>query len=173
MLFSPPASDWIFSYRANNSQVSWTQFLEDVRRRFDPHYFVNYIELLAKLTQTGSLLEYHREFESMLNHVQGLPESMLLPIYLGGLRQPVKNQVRFQHPPSVAVAMALATEFDSAVDRSDTSSRHLWNGRDPSSTSPLPSSPTGHMESTKTAPSASTGPQPRSLLTPYSAGILG
>lgn len=95
MLFSPPASDWIFSYRANNPLVSWSQFLEDVHRRFDPHYFVNYIELLAKLTQTGSLAEYHKEFEGMLNHIQGLPESTLLPIYLGGLRQPVKNQVRF------------------------------------------------------------------------------
>lgn len=50
LLFSPPASDWIFSYRANNTQVSWLQFLDDVRRRFDPNYFVNYIELLAKLT---------------------------------------------------------------------------------------------------------------------------
>lgn len=57
MLFSPPASDWIFSYRANNPGASWTQFLDDVRRRFDPNYFVNYIELIAKLTQTGSLAD--------------------------------------------------------------------------------------------------------------------
>lgn len=112
MLFSPPASDWIFSYRANNPLVSWSQFLDDVRHRFDPNYFVNYLELLAKLTQQGSLAEYHCEFDSLMNHIHGIPESTLLPIYLGGLRPSLKNQVRFQHPSSV-----LTAEFDSATER--------------------------------------------------------
>lgn len=145
MLFSPPASDWVFSYRANNQHASWSQFLEDVHRRFDPHYFVDYVELLAKLTQSGSLVDYHREFEAMLNRVQGLPESTLLPIYLGGLRQPVHSQVRFQHPKSVAAAMALAMEFDSAAERSVVPSRRPWSGKDNRQPLLMPpsSSPTG------------------------------
>lgn len=108
MLFAPPTTEWIFSYRANNPLVSWSQFLEDVRRRFDPNYFVNYIELITKLTQTRSVADYNKEFERMLNQIHGVAESTLLPIYLGGLRNPVKSQVRFQHPSSVAAAMAFA-----------------------------------------------------------------
>lgn len=91
---------------------------------------MNYIELIAKLTQTGSLAEYHTEFEKMLNRTQGLPESTLLPIYLGGLRQPVRKQVRFQHPQSVAAVMALATEFDSVAGRVGQQPRKSWQTRD-------------------------------------------
>ena len=36
MLLEPPASEWIFNYRTNNPWVSWPDFLEDVRQRFDP-----------------------------------------------------------------------------------------------------------------------------------------
>ncbi|XP_041995638.1 uncharacterized protein LOC121745745 [Salvia splendens] len=53
MLFDPPAVDWIFNYQANNTGVLWPDFLEDVRRRFDPLCFQNFIGLIAKLTQTG------------------------------------------------------------------------------------------------------------------------
>lgn len=66
----------------------------------------------------------------MLNQIHGVPESTLLPIYLGSLRQPVKNQVRFQHPPSVAAAMAPALEFDSAGDLANITSRRPWQGHD-------------------------------------------
>lgn len=117
MLFDPPASEWVFNYRANNPQARWKDFLEDVRRRFDPQYFQNFIGLIAKLCQSGSLAEYHTAFETMLNRVRGVPEYILLPIYVEGLQQPVKNQVKHQNPASVAAAMALATEFDACVER--------------------------------------------------------
>ncbi|XP_042051252.1 uncharacterized protein LOC121796474 [Salvia splendens] len=117
MLFDPPAADWIFNYQANNHCVLWPDFLEDVRRRFDPLCFQNFIGLIAKLTQTGSLADYNNQFESMLNRVRGVPESTLVPIYVEGLQQPVKNQVKHQYPSSVASAMALAVEYDGCIDR--------------------------------------------------------
>ncbi|XP_042032481.1 uncharacterized protein LOC121779227 [Salvia splendens] len=117
MMFEGPASEWIFNYRDNNPNANWADFLEDVRRRFDPQCFQNFIGLIAKLCQTGSLAEYNATFETMLNRVRGVPEYILLPIYVEGLTQPVKNQVRLQHPASVAAAMALAVECDSCIDR--------------------------------------------------------
>ena len=38
MLFDPPASEWIFNYRANNGFVTWQEFLDDVSHRFDPQF---------------------------------------------------------------------------------------------------------------------------------------
>lgn len=156
---APPATDWIFSYRVSNPVVSWPQFLEDTRRRFDPHYFVNYIELIAKLTQTGSLVDYNREFERMSTQIHGVSEATLLSMYLGGLRHLIWNQVRFQHPTSVAAAMALAMEFDTAVDRGNPSSRRPWQSREnrPSSTPASAPSLTelpqpGHTPSTSAKP---------------------
>ena len=57
MLFQPPATEWIFNYRANNPFVSWQEFLQDVRHRFEPQSFKNPIGPLSKLVQTGA--EYH------------------------------------------------------------------------------------------------------------------
>ncbi|XP_057786354.1 uncharacterized protein LOC131003815 [Salvia miltiorrhiza] len=130
MLFAPPTTEWIFSYRANNPRVSWSQFLEDVRRRFDVNYFVDYRELIAKLTQTGSVSDYNKEFERMMSHIHGVSESMLLSIYLGGLRHSVKVQVRFQHPTSVAAAMAIASEFEGVSDRGTAPGRRQWPNRE-------------------------------------------
>ncbi|XP_042012417.1 uncharacterized protein LOC121760890 [Salvia splendens] len=133
MLFDPPASEWVFNYHENNPQARWTDFLEDVRRRFDPQYFQNFIGLIAKLSQSGSLAEYHTTFETMLNRVRGVPEYILLPIYVEGLQQPVKNQVKHQNPSSVAAAMALAIEYDSCIERPPATSgapRRPWQNRD-------------------------------------------
>ncbi|XP_047965215.1 uncharacterized protein LOC125209670 [Salvia hispanica] len=133
MLFDPPASEWIFNYRENNPQARWSDFLEDVRRRFDPQYFQNFIGLIAKLCQTGTLAEYHTTFETMLNRVRGVPEYILLPIYIEGLLQPVKNQVKHQNPPSVAPAMALAVEYDSCVEKPQVTTgfqRRSWQNKE-------------------------------------------
>lgn len=117
MMFEGQASEWIFNYRDNNPDAVWSDFLEDVRRRFDPQCFQNFIGLIAKLRQIGLLAEYNSSFETMLNLVRGVPEYILLSIYIEGLTQPVKNQVRLQHPASIAAAMALAVEFDSCLEK--------------------------------------------------------
>ncbi|KAL1540646.1 hypothetical protein AAHA92_24966 [Salvia divinorum] len=133
MLFDPPVAEWIFNYRANNPYARWAEFLEDVRKRFDPKCFVNYFGKIAKLCQTGSLTDYNKEFETMLNRVRGVPDYMLLTLYVEGLLQPVRNQVKFQYPPSVAAAIALALEFDAAIERPQPTSqfhRRTWQPRD-------------------------------------------
>ena len=118
MLFENQAAEWVFNYRASNPVVLWNDFLEDVRRRFDPQCFKDYLGLIAKLVQTGSLTEYNATFESMRNQISNVPETTFLPIYVAGLRQPIRSQVKHQHPRSVAAAIALAMEFDGDNDKS-------------------------------------------------------
>ncbi|XP_047979333.1 uncharacterized protein LOC125221252 [Salvia hispanica] len=108
MLFDPPASEWIFNYRANNGFVTWHNFLEDVRYRFDPQSFRNYTGLIAKLVQTTTVADYHATFERYLNRVEDLTESALIPIFVQGHKQPLQEKVELQHPTSLAEAMALA-----------------------------------------------------------------
>ena len=108
MLFEPPASEWIFNYGTNNLWVSWADFLEDVRHRFDPHSFRNYSGLISKLVQTGTVAEYHDTFERYLNRVEDLSEASLIPIFIAGLKEPIREKVDLQEPSSLAAAMALA-----------------------------------------------------------------
>ena len=84
MLFENQAAEWVFNYRASNPVVLWKDFLEDVRRRFDPQCFEDYLGLIAKLVQTGSLAEYNATFESMRNRIPNVSESTFLPIYVAG-----------------------------------------------------------------------------------------
>lgn len=133
MLFEPPVAEWVFNYREGNPTARWTDFLEDVRRRVDPKCFVDYFGVLAKLCQTGSLADYNTEFEGMLNRVRGVPDRRLVTLYVEGLQQPIRNQVKFQYPPSVAAAIALALEFDAAVDKQPsqpTFQRRAWQPRE-------------------------------------------
>ena len=116
MLFDPPVADWIFNYRESNPVVKWYEFQEDVRRHFDPKCFVDYFGVIAKLSQTRSLENYNTEFEGMLNRVRVVLESRLVTLYMEGLQQPVRNQVKFLYPQAVAVAIALAVEFDAVIE---------------------------------------------------------
>lgn len=133
MLFDPPAAEWIFNYREANGNIQWADFLEDVRRKFDPKYFVNFMGLIAKLCQTGTLADFNSEFEEMWKRLRGVPDYILLPVYIEGLQEPVKHQVKFQHPSSVAAAIALAQEFDSALPKPaiQTAPRRNWQQQQP------------------------------------------
>ena len=80
--------------------------------------FEDYLGLIAKLVQTGSLADYNTTFETMRNRIPNIQESTFLPIYIVGLQRPVRSQVKHNHTRSVAAAMALAIEFDGSNDRS-------------------------------------------------------
>lgn len=118
MLFDPPASEWVFNYCGNNDFVTWQEFLEDVRHRFDRQSFKDYFGLIAKLTQTGTVLQYHDTFERYLNRVQGVPESKLLTLFVAGLRAEMQERLQLHRPNSLADAMALALDLaDTQADR--------------------------------------------------------
>ncbi|XP_042035243.1 uncharacterized protein LOC121781586 [Salvia splendens] len=136
MLFDPPASEWVFNYCANNEFVTWQEFLEDVRHRFDRQSFKDYFGLIAKLTQTGTVLEYHDTFEKYLNRVQGVPEAKLFTLFVAGLKPEMQERLTLHRPTSLAAAMALALEIsDTHSERasqhlSSTFQRRQWNGRE-------------------------------------------
>lgn len=72
-LFDPPVADWIWSYCASHESATWFEFLDDVRRQFDPTCYQSHIGLLSKLTQTGTIAEYQPL--SKLCRIRLLPRS--------------------------------------------------------------------------------------------------
>lgn len=136
MLFDPPASEWVFNYCANTEFVTWQDFLENVRHRFDRQSFKDYFGLLAKQTQTGTVLAYHDTFERYLNRVQGIPESKLYTLFIAGLKPDLQERLRLHRPSSLTEAMALALELaDSQLDQAQNTqqpagARRPWQNRD-------------------------------------------
>ncbi|XP_042012377.1 uncharacterized protein LOC121760841 [Salvia splendens] len=143
MLFDPPASEWIFNYMETNGFVTWQEFLDDVRHRFDPQSFRNYTGLIAKLVQTTTVADYHATFERYLNRVTDLSESSLIPIFIQGLKQPLQEKIELQNPASLAEAMALALGLAATQDEQPQQPlpypRRQWSGREQRAT-PLPGS---------------------------------
>ncbi|KAL1551486.1 hypothetical protein AAHA92_19326 [Salvia divinorum] len=133
-LFDPPASEWIKHYCSNNDFMTWQEFLNEVRYRFDPDCYESYIGLIAKLCQTGTVSDYQLEFERLQNKLSGVPDYILLPIYVAGLKQPLQREVKLHHPTTLASAFALAKELSACrsdqPSSSSTYQRKPWVPRD-------------------------------------------
>ena len=139
--------------------MTWPEFLDDVRRRFDPQCYVSHVGLLKKLQQTGTVSDYQLAFEKLQTKVVGVPDHVLLDLYVAGLKQPIQDEVLLHRPASLAAAFALATQLASC--RADpaplqpSSSRRQWQTREFRPTSPLPPQPTASQASPATVPRAS------------------
>lgn len=114
--------------------MTWPDFLEDVRHRFDPQSFRNFIGPLAKPVQTGSVTDYHNTFEKYLNRVQGISDEALIPIFVEGLLPDLQEKVELRQPQSLAEAMALALRLGASQDRRSQQTtvfqKRAWAGRD-------------------------------------------
>ncbi|VFQ93695.1 unnamed protein product, partial [Cuscuta campestris] len=112
-----------------------------VHQRFDPSYYENYVGLLSKLTQTGSVMEYQSSFEALLNKVTGVPEATLVAMYVAGLKQPIQREVNLQGPTTLAATFALAREVSACHQESVASLPHrTWATRFSPGQSSSPSS---------------------------------
>ncbi|XP_042034961.1 uncharacterized protein LOC121781287 [Salvia splendens] len=117
MLFDLPAAEWVFNYCANNEFVMWQDFMEDVRHRFDRQSFKNYYGLLAKLTQTGTVLEYHDTFEKYLNRGKGVPESDLFTLFVAGLKPDIQECLQLHRSHQTAPPTGLRQPWQNRESR--------------------------------------------------------
>ena len=63
---------------------------------------------MSNLKQTGANADYQTAFETLQNKVVGVPDRILLELYIAGLRQPLQGEVQLHQPASLASAFALA-----------------------------------------------------------------
>ncbi|XP_047979109.1 uncharacterized protein LOC125221028 [Salvia hispanica] len=134
MLFEPAVADWIWNYCSSHEFVTWPEFLDDVRRRFDPQCYVSHVGLLKKLQQIGTVYDYQLAFEKLQTKVVGVPDHVLLDLYVASLRQPIQDEVLLHRPTSLSAAFALATQLASCRQETPqpqhSSGRRQWQPRD-------------------------------------------
>ena len=71
------------------------------KSRFAPSPFEDPADALLKLTQTGSVLTYLKEFEDLANRIIGLPVTFLLPCFISGLTSEIRRAVQAHQPMTV------------------------------------------------------------------------
>ncbi|VFQ92875.1 unnamed protein product [Cuscuta campestris] len=160
MLIDHPVLEWSHYYLVNNCGATWEDFLSAVHQRFDPSYYENYVGLLSKLTQTGSVVDYQSSFEALLKKVVGVPEATLIAMYVSGLKKRIQREVNLRGPTTLPVMFALACELSACHQVSAaflaTMPRRAWSSRTSPGLPSLPSS-SGHLPTPPTAPRLSPG----------------
>nr|GEW37307.1 retrotransposable element Tf2 [Tanacetum cinerariifolium] len=64
----------------------WDRFVESVNNRFGPSKHDDPRGALSKLLHLGTVEDYHREFEKLINRVTDIPDSLLISLYISGLK---------------------------------------------------------------------------------------
>lgn len=103
---SKEALGWIRGLKTNGLLTTWERFVEDLKERFGASVFEDKLEELSRLQQTTSVAEYMARFEALLNDVSGQSEETLLTIFIGGLKQEIKNQLKINRPTTLRKALA-------------------------------------------------------------------
>ncbi|VFQ86975.1 unnamed protein product [Cuscuta campestris] len=112
LMLEGPAADW-YQWRRNGNLIrDWADFVEKFKLRFDPLHYVDYFGQLAKLRQTGSLMDYQAEFEKILHHVTGASETNLISLFHSGLKPHLQHEIALLSPETLSDSFALARELE-------------------------------------------------------------
>ncbi|VFQ69893.1 unnamed protein product [Cuscuta campestris] len=77
----------------------------------EPPPDLNTMMLVRLRNGSTSVMAYQTVFEGLLNKVSGIPESTLISMYKGGLKQPLQCELNLRNPGTLAEAFALAREL--------------------------------------------------------------
>ncbi|XP_061369480.1 uncharacterized protein LOC133312325 [Gastrolobium bilobum] len=103
-----PWFQWVFS--SGTVQI-WEEFVKAVRERFGDPDHRDSRGVLSKLTQTGSLQDYMREFERLMNQVTGMNDDLLMTIFVSGLQPEIRGAIELHWPTTLHQAMRLALAY--------------------------------------------------------------
>ncbi|XP_024019767.1 uncharacterized protein LOC21411464 [Morus notabilis] len=106
--FDGKALSWYQWMYKKNQITGWSVLLQALEVRFGPSELEDYQGQLAKLYQTGSVLEYQEAFEDFSNRVQNVPDSFLLSCFISGLRTDIQHEVAAFQPTTLSKAYSLA-----------------------------------------------------------------
>lgn len=100
---------WINS---EQTLLYWEELKKALQENYGPAEFQNPDEHLCNIRRTGTVHEYRQEFAKRAACVKNWPEHCLLGVFLSGLKEELKTDVRIHKPRTVYQAMSLALEFE-------------------------------------------------------------
>ncbi|KAG6401064.1 hypothetical protein SASPL_137909 [Salvia splendens] len=101
-----------FSYwEDNNNGRTWDEFLITAKLRFDLDLYDEYMGRLATLRQSGSLNDYLKAFQPVLQKVGNVGDSTLTSLFIAGLSPSLNAELLTRRPASLGDAMALAQQL--------------------------------------------------------------
>ncbi|KAL5709880.1 hypothetical protein ACHQM5_020511 [Ranunculus cassubicifolius] len=110
--FKGRAETWFQTESSVFERMSWNEFQERIRARFDEEVYENVVGEFSKLIQTGSLQEYLDKFEALQPLVllknKGLSESFFIDSFISGLKDEIRHTVQMFQPNNFTQAVSIA-----------------------------------------------------------------
>lgn len=134
--------------RLDPNTAPWATFEHELWARFGPSEGENFHEALSKIRQTGSLRDYQKEFERLMNKVDNWSEEALVGTFLGGLKDTIADNVRMFSPTTLRAVINLARLRDDQLQRqrkSFTPRAFPQSSSHQNVTTPPPTSPATHI----------------------------
>ena len=105
------------AYAEEETEITWEVFEEELWARFGPTECEDFDEALSKIKQAGTFRDYQREFERLVNKVQGWTQKALVGTFMGGLHPAIVDGIRMFRPKSLKEAISLARMKDEQLQR--------------------------------------------------------
>ncbi|XP_028780228.1 uncharacterized protein LOC114736538 [Neltuma alba] len=100
---------WINTER---TLLYWDELVKILQENYGPPEYQNPDEYLCGIRQTGTVQDYRAEFARRSAHVRNWPEHCLLGVFINGLKEELKSDVRIHKPRTVYKATSLAMEYE-------------------------------------------------------------
>ncbi|XP_076911844.1 uncharacterized protein LOC143569947 [Bidens hawaiensis] len=128
----------LYSWLSAEAEMAyWEDLVREMQRHFGPPEFQNPDEYLCSIKQTGSVQEYRQEFARRSARVSNRPDHCLLGVFLNGLKEELKVDVRIHKPRIVYKAVSLALEFESKLNLSCPDKKITWSSQLKSDSKPV------------------------------------
>ncbi|KAD4585120.1 hypothetical protein E3N88_22721 [Mikania micrantha] len=103
----------LYSWLSNDQPITfWEELVQAFTKNFGPAEYQNPDEFLCGIKQMGTVQEYRQEFAKRSSRVSNWSDHCLLGVFLNGLKDELKSDVRIHKPRTVSNAMSLALECD-------------------------------------------------------------
>ncbi|GJV54976.1 ty3-gypsy retrotransposon protein [Tanacetum coccineum] len=93
------AAEWFRWMSQNGLITTWDRFVESVKNRFGLSKYEDLQRALSKLVQLGTVEDYQREFEKLMNSVMDIPDSLPISFYISGLKLNLQHELWCRDQP--------------------------------------------------------------------------
>lgn len=92
--------------RFNLAFPTWEEYVSTLNTRFGTYLYDDPMAELKELKQTGSVMDYHDKFDTLLN--MELAEEYAVSCFISGLKEEIQVPVRMFQPRTLQKALSLA-----------------------------------------------------------------
>ncbi|KAM0053973.1 putative nucleotidyltransferase, Ribonuclease H [Helianthus debilis subsp. tardiflorus] len=100
---------YVDSQNRDIEDITWEEYSRSAITRFSERLSEDAMEELKNLNQTGSLHDYTKEFDSLLNRVK-LSDEYAASLYVGGLKPEIRCLVKIFKPKTMRDAISMAKQ---------------------------------------------------------------